>query len=714
MNTINKTLAIITLSWLASLRLSGQTTDFLNKQADGYFNNKQFTKALFIYQQLLMSSPQRHDLLIKRAICDFETNHLDSAEFYLKKLLFTSREELDLIHFIYGKILMSKGEFDLAIRQLKKSLNFAHNRADFRAKIIDDIKRCGAALSLPRASDAILIEAAGMEVNTEWDEINPIPSINMDSKFYFNSNREVSGLQSNYSEGFELAYDMYSSTLQSGEWSDINALNPNLSTKNHELLADFEENGQILYFRKGEKMNALDFVTDTFNRVDEKIKKGKFDAAFLKSGDDIHLFTNDILIFSSRHLQGFGGFDLYYSKRIAGGWSDPVNLGKDINTPYDEISPYLAFDGRTLFFSSNNLMSMGGFDLFYASFDDKSKKWTTPSNMGTPLNSSEDEKHFRLNKSRLSGLFSSNRKIGIGGFDIYLAYFRQALSPQLERSRPIFFGSYDVPSMSTSSTPPKINAPESEHIVLPKPMIYYESDDQLTLPAVTQALDQIGSNLQKNQLLNVLVEVFSDYSGAQDLIYSIKRAESIKTYLANQGVKPSRITVKGYGSGFPLAKESLNDEPNPAGKSLNRRIEFTYFIADPTIKNRLSIHTRTEAINPLFTDQKLANFRATEQGINYKVLLVSASNPSNLDPYIKDTPTSYLIEKNNINSRYELLTRGYATFEAGHAARKQAMADGFEDAIVLAYFENQRLQNTFLTKWAEIFPEVLKYIYRSE
>lgn len=88
---------------------------------------------------------------------------------------------------------------------------------------------------------------------------------------------------------------------------------------------------------------------------------------------------------------------------------------------------------------------MGGFDLFTSKYDDKSMAWATPSNLGIPVNSGDDEKYFRLDKSRLSAMFSSNRKSGKGGYDIYFAYFRQAWSPQVERSNPMFFA--DVRSL---------------------------------------------------------------------------------------------------------------------------------------------------------------------------------------------------------------------------------------------------------------------------
>ncbi len=701
---------------LGYLSLAGQTPEFLNKQADGYFGNKQFFKALFIYQQLLQQQPQNQDLILRRAICEFESNHLDSAEYYIKKLLFTSRHDLDLIHFLYGKILMSKKDYVAAAAQLKLSLNYTGIDKKYRSAIIADIKRCGNAITLFSTIEAIHLESAGLEVNSEWDEINPIPSINIDSKFYFNSNRETIGTPGNFSEGYELTFDMYSSNLQNGEWANINALNANLASKKHELLADFNENGQIVYLKQGDKKNSLTFLADTFNLEEQKNKIGVIDIPFLKGTEDINFFTDDVLLFSSDLLGGFGGFDLYYAIRTSTGWSTPSNLGIEINSPFDEISPYLAFDGRTLFFSSNNLNSVGGFDIFIAIFEDKTKKWTLPQNMGTPVNSSEDEKHFRLNKNRLSGLLASNRKSGVGGFDIYFAYFRQVWTPQSERSRPIFFGYYYTDLNSNNPVTKTYYSIEQTQIKLAKPIIYYESEEQLSLPSVTKSLDRIQANLELYPTLNLIVEVFSDQSGnsSQDLLFSMKRAEQIKDYLSYEGIKSSRIIVKGYGANFPIAKEKLDTMSNPAGKSLNKRIEFTYSISDPMLLEQLLIENTAEIVNPLFVDASLTDFRKNEHQLNYKLLVVSAATPATLETYIAYNPVRFFIEKNNSNGRYELMSQGYPDFDSVHAARKATIANGYEDTIVLAYFSNQRLATNLLSKWAEKYPDLIKYIYRSE
>jgi outer membrane protein OmpA-like peptidoglycan-associated protein len=698
--------------------LTAQTNEFLAKQADGYFQNKQFFKAALIYQQLQKSLPQDEDLLVRRVIAEYETNNLDTAATLCLYGLSHNIRKGNVLKYVYGKIMMSRGKFAEAATYFKQSLSSTPQSSDLHKKLIEEIKHCGSGDALTVQSSQVLVEPAGSEVNTIWNEINPIPSINSDSRIYFNSNRESVGAMSNYGIDFELPYDMYASNLTNGEWSDIGPLNADLNTKSHEMLADFDERGQVVYYKRGDRLDALGFITDTFDQHGIK-RIGVLPISFIGPNDEIFFFNDSMLLFSSNRAGGFGGSDLYYALKKQGRWKDPVNLGKTINTAYDEVSPFLAFDGRTLIFSSNNPLSMGGYDLFSSYFDDRSRSWTTPVNLGTPLNSSEDDRYFRLNKNRLSALFASNRKTGIGGYDIYFAYFNQAWAPQTERSKPVFFGEVNDEWRNTasSSSVTSVSSDLPREIVhIEPPIIYYESDDQLSLPSITRKLDEIAEILQKKPDLNTIIEVFADHSGdlGQSLLFSIRRAELLKEYLKNHGARSSQLYIKGYGFNFPVAAESLNGQPNPSGKSLNKRIEFSFFQADPGIENKYSITKENIPVNIIFKSGEYDLFRAGEKKLNYKILLLSTSNPANLESYIKNENSSFFIEKNNITGKYDLMTGAKGEYADANVLRKDWRSKGFDDAAVIAYIENARISPSGMSRWAAIYPDLINYINRSE
>ncbi len=126
------------------------------------------------------------------------------------------------------------------------------------------------------------------------------------------------------------------------------------------------------------------------------------------------------IIFSSNRPGGAGGVDLYIAGSDgAGGYSAPVNLGAAINTSGDEFSPFIAPDGRTLFFASTGHQGFGGADL-YMSQRDARGEWGTPVNLGDRINTSSNELFF-FGVGRERCLFASDRPGGKGGLDIYEA-----------------------------------------------------------------------------------------------------------------------------------------------------------------------------------------------------------------------------------------------------------------------------------------------------
>ena len=119
------------------------------------------------------------------------------------------------------------------------------------------------------------------------------------------------------------------------------------------------------------------------------------------------------LYFASNRPGGFGGFDLYKSTRDGDEWSEPINLGPEINTPGDEISPFTT--GDHLFFSSDWHPGLGGFDVFYTSLSDA----TTIFNAGRSINSTRDDYNFIVDNQLRNGYVVSNRPGGRGLDDVY-------------------------------------------------------------------------------------------------------------------------------------------------------------------------------------------------------------------------------------------------------------------------------------------------------
>ena len=121
-------------------------------------------------------------------------------------------------------------------------------------------------------------------------------------------------------------------------------------------------------------------------------------------------------------------------------WTLAKNLGPVVNSGYDDTSPFLARDGRTLYFSSNDAnRSMGGLDVLSATWLDWSGRWSPPQNLGPPVNSTADDEHFTIARGGERAFFDSDRITNEGGRDLYVALFDQPLEEQLGESWPVAF-----------------------------------------------------------------------------------------------------------------------------------------------------------------------------------------------------------------------------------------------------------------------------------
>jgi hypothetical protein len=125
------------------------------------------------------------------------------------------------------------------------------------------------------------------------------------------------------------------------------------------------------------------------------------------------------LYFTSNRPGGFGGMDIYISRKLPNGkWGQAQNIGKPINTEYDEESPFIHYDGTTLFYSSNGQENMGGYDILFTMNEGNS--WMKPSNIGYPINTTDDDVFYMPTPDGKRAYYASIKKDGYGGSDIYL------------------------------------------------------------------------------------------------------------------------------------------------------------------------------------------------------------------------------------------------------------------------------------------------------
>ena len=203
-----------------------------------------------------------------------------------------------------------------------------------------------------------------------------------------------------------------------------------INSQAHEGPVSFSRDGRTMYFTRNNQKKGV-FKANSKGKIVMKIyeaKRGDYDwegVTELPFNNDEYTCVHpalsadgNILYFASDMEGGFGGMDLYKVEKRADTWSEPINLGEDINTDGNEVFPYIHRSG-TLFFSSNGHDGLGGLDMFMADPLDENS-WTTVKSLGEPFNSEQDDLGFIINKKGTRGYFASDREDGKGKDDIYV------------------------------------------------------------------------------------------------------------------------------------------------------------------------------------------------------------------------------------------------------------------------------------------------------
>ncbi|MBC7863580.1 MAG: PD40 domain-containing protein, partial [Bacteroidia bacterium] len=223
-----------------------------------------------------------------------------------------------------------------------------------------------------------------------------------------------------YAEYFE---DIYESTLNGTTWSTPKNLGAPVNSENHDACSGLTAEGHtLLIYRPGKTFLTGDIYSCDFDgtkwsapvALDKEVDSDKWQEPSACYSPD-----GNTLYFSSNRPGGFGGKDIYYVEKLPNGkWGKTLNLGPQINTPYDEDAPFIHPDGKRLFFSSTGHENMGGYDVFYSVID-SNLTFSKPVNMGYPLNTVDDDIYFVVTGNGNTGYISSDREGGLGEADIY-------------------------------------------------------------------------------------------------------------------------------------------------------------------------------------------------------------------------------------------------------------------------------------------------------
>ncbi|MHA8071958.1 OmpA family protein [Aquirufa ecclesiirivi] len=522
-----------------------------------------------------------------------------------------------------------------------------------------------------------LPENLGSAINSDYSELNPVMAPDGKTLYFGRKNHPSNKYGTTGSETVAGSQDIWYSERIGDVWSTAKRMPDVLNRDQYNTILSISPDGQTIllkgaYVQGVYETRGFSMSKKTLNswsipeKLDipdyEKLSRGKNEYAYLT-------MDGKALLLAFSEKKNSDRDDLYVSFLNDGKWTEPKNLGRSINTDFSETTPFLAADGKTLYFSSDRPGGQGSQDIYMSKrLDNSWTNWRTPINLGGPINTEEYDAYYSLSAKGDFAYFLSS-KSSLGKKDI----FRIAIEAEQEvpvPAKPAEPKAEEKPVLAqqdVKGSPRSVSSEQSEAVVLvsgrvldpqtgkvpdetnisyedlktgitigiakPDPKTglyklvlpygvnygitakakgflpssinidlsklrgrYLELDERdlvmapiakgssmtinnlffetgkATLTAESDPeLKRIVQVMQENATLQIEISGHTDNTGSDELNNKLSqdRADAVKNYLINQGVKSDRIRTKGYGKTKPKADNSTEE-----GRQMNRRVEF--------------------------------------------------------------------------------------------------------------------------------------------
>jgi len=313
------------------------------------------------------------------------------------------------------------GQFEQAREHVDQFLAMAgekHPSKEWASKILAEIRFAERQLANPTQ-----VTVVPFAFNSDAQETHPVMTADGRTLFFSSNQPRSNGsnhgrLDPNTKEHF---YDIYSTSLKAdSSWSEPQMLNVGL--RHHATVVGSDAFGEKLIVLDNDGWTSELKLTQKWERGWTVAEPFLLDKKIPSQGEIAFFPRKDRLIASVKSRRGEGGYDLYESSLGENGhWSKLKSLGNRVNTWGDELTPFVAADGQTVFFASNGLESMGGFDI-YRTTRDAAGGWTEPEHLGSPINSVDDDLAFAIGAKGQVGYFATRRDVTRGDLDVYEAH----------------------------------------------------------------------------------------------------------------------------------------------------------------------------------------------------------------------------------------------------------------------------------------------------
>jgi outer membrane protein OmpA-like peptidoglycan-associated protein len=592
-------LLLLLASWLSATPSNkGREYDRKLERAETLYRGGNYPDALNMYLELYRSDTSNYNVCYKAGVCYLKTgNDNKKALSFLKKAAASTTSDYIAEDFrkernsppeslkLLGDAYHLNYEFDQAISTYEAYKALVKNSATEKDLVKDanrKIEMCKTAKQLMSHPAEVKIVNLGPQINSPHADYSPRLSADQ-STMIFTSRRPENVGGKTY-DGGQYFEDIYIATKKGSEWQPAVNMGSPVNTVGNEAAIGISADGQEILIYKDDMGDGNIYSSrlegDTWSvpvKLNSNINSQYWEPGAFLSAD------GQTLYFVSDRPGGYGGTDLYKSRKTFNGdWGKAINLGPTINSPYDEHSPYIHPDGRTLFFSSKGHNTMGGYDVFFShTMLSDERAWVAPTNVGYPINTPGDDAFYMVSPDKQCAYYStysSFRNDGIGEKDNYMVTFADVKETPLTLVKGAVMESKNKPAKNVVITVTDnetnlvegvyhTNSKTGNYLFILTPgknhNITYESDGQMFYSENRLIADETQFNESANNInlpevavgsKIALNNIFFDFDNSKLRPGSMSELHNIYEFLR----KNPRVTVEVAGYADPKGSETYN------------------------------------------------------------------------------------------------------------------------------------------------------------
>lgn len=610
-----KNLTKLALSAAAVLILAFSASAQKNylKDADLAFDNSQFFNAIELYKQAytkVKKADQKAKVLYKTAVSYHKINDLKAAETYYSKAIKAKYPD-PIAVLKLADCLKAQAKYPEAIVEYNnyKKLMPSDSRGETGAKSCELAQQWKDAKNTPETR--LKVENMTL-LNSKESDFSPAYSDKKYTSLIFTSTRQGATGSIDITTGQNHS-DLYEAKMdKNGKWSTPAPLASTIVSKMNEASVAVSRKGDVMFMTRCPEAKNKQLKCQLYickkqgpSWAEPELMPFCIDSiAFAHPSINV---AGDVLYFTSKLPGGFGGKDIWMSKydKKAKAWGQPENLGASINTPGDEMFPFIAEDDKTLYFSSNYHLGMGGLDIFKAEKDANGKFSKAPENLKWPMNSPADDFGIIFEGKKIKGYFTSNREGGKGSDDIW---------------------AFVLPPLNFNLTGTVVSEEGREPVA--NALIHLKGSNGDMFEFKTGADGKYSFKLKENTSYEVTVATDKNTTSAtyklgflanKDMgkLTTVDNYES-KDFVKDFALTPVKAEIRFPAVLYALGKAELlvdptgEDKSNDTRKPLNSKdsLDFLYrtLIDNPTIIIELQAHTDSRGNNK--ANQTLSEARA--------------------------------------------------------------------------------------------------------